>query len=441
MYLDYFGLERDPFSTSPDPQFYFSTSKHHEALACLMYTVEHRKGFAMITGEVGTGKTMLCRAALARMDANVEAATVSHTSLSPRQFLQAVCQQFGLETAYEGKRRRRKMKVELLETLENFLRKCEQRGAIPVLIVDEAQDLSPEVLEEVRLLGNLETDRGKLLDIILVGQPELREAMAKRELRQLDQRIVLKFNLSKLSWPETDSYIDHRLAVAGLEEQELFGQDAKFNVYRASGGIPRLINVLCDHCLLRAYVDDREKVDAEMVEQVVAEKDGFYMDHADSAENNRSGRGGSSDDADGDGSAGEGHNGRAKWYIQHQGERRGPYRREQVNKMLNNGSIDDGTWITARGWSGWRLLEEVEQFGGGGDGEDESGSVDLHTLRSAIWYIESNGEARGPFSFEDLKRGVKQGQLKPDRRVYAAPLDDWCRVEEVNALSSVSRGE
>jgi len=443
MYLDHFGLNRDPFSTSPNPEFYHATSKHHEALATLMYTIEQRKGFAMITGEVGTGKTMLCRAALARMDANVEAATVSHTSLTPRQFLQAVCLKFGLETGYDGRRRKRKMKVELLETLEHFLRKCEQRGCIPVLIVDEAQDLDPDVLEEVRLLGNLETEKGKLLEIILVGQPELRETLAKRELRQLDQRIVLKFNLSKLSWPETDSYVDHRLSVAGCDDQDIFDENAKFNVYRASGGIPRLINILCDHCLLRAYVDDREEVDAEMVETVVAEKDGFYMDRAATDGASESGE---EDNDEGDDTAygapglGEEPDEEAgEWFVQRQGKNEGPYRTDQVEKMLQNGSLDRRTWITARGWTGWRALGDVQQFETGNGEQRKRRGPTTEALRSAIWYVESQGEPRGPFSFEDLKRGVKQGQLNPDRRVYAAPLKGWRRIDELEVLSTGSR--
>ncbi len=276
MYLEYFGLSKYPFSTAADPRFYYPTGKHREALACLMYTVQQRKGFALITGEVGAGKTMLCRAALARFGEMVEVAFVSHTLLGPNQFLQAICTEYGMETGD-------KTKFELVNGLKRFLLERWQEGVPVALIVDEAQDLSHQVLEEIRLLGNMETGSEKLLQIILVGQPELRRIIASAELRQLEQRLALKFHLSPLSVKEVSGYIKHRLHVAGARNQGIFDQQACTQVHRASHGIPRLVNILCDQALLQAYVNDEPKVTASTIKRVVADREGYYMEDDDAA--------------------------------------------------------------------------------------------------------------------------------------------------------------
>jgi len=192
MYLEHFGLKEYPFSTSPDPRFYYPSAKHKEALACLIYTVEQSKGFALISGEVGAGKTMLCRAALQRLGKDVDSAIVCHTSITPTQFLKAIAAEFHLSPWS-------KTKIEIIHMLRTFLVKRQRQGRTVVLIVDEAQALSAEVLEEVRLLGNLETTTEKLMQTILVGQPELRRLVGQHRLRQLDQRIAVKFHLGALS--------------------------------------------------------------------------------------------------------------------------------------------------------------------------------------------------------------------------------------------------
>jgi type II secretory pathway predicted ATPase ExeA len=271
MYLEHFGLSAFPFTTAPDPRFYYPTAKHKEALACLLYAVEQKKGFSLVTGDIGAGKTMLCRAALERLGDRVTAGLIVHTSLTPLEFLQAVGSAFALDTDGKGK-------VALLRDLEGFLLGCKKEGRSAVLIVDEAQDLSRDVLEEIRLLGNLETSTEKLLQVVLVGQPELRCIIESDELRPLNQRIALKFHLGTLAGEEVGSYIDHRLRVAGAPESGIFDPEAKAEVFRASGGVPRLVNIICDQALLQAYVSDERHVLPDTVRSAVAEMEGNYME-------------------------------------------------------------------------------------------------------------------------------------------------------------------
>ncbi|MGD2174282.1 MAG: AAA family ATPase, partial [Candidatus Brocadiaceae bacterium] len=270
MYLQHFGLSEFPFSTSPDPRYYYPTPKHKEALACLLYTVRQKKGFALVTGEVGTGKTMLCHAALRRFGEAVEAATLSHTSLSAAELLQAVGAEFGAPPGTSSK-------VEMIAALKRHLLELREAGRTAVLIIDEAQDLRLDVLEEIRLLGNLETATDKLLQVLLVGQPELRRLIGSRQLQPLDQRIAVKFHLGPLSPENVSRYVDHRLRIAGATGP-LFDEEAKAGVADASGGVPRLINVVCDQALLQAYVQDRDVVSPETVQRIVAEMEGYYMD-------------------------------------------------------------------------------------------------------------------------------------------------------------------
>ena len=271
MYLDHFGLRDYPFSTSPDPRFYYPSAKHREALACLIYAVEQRKGFALISGEVGAGKTMLCRAAVQRLGDGVESAMLCYTSITPTQFLKAIAVEFSLNPWGMNK-------IQVINALRSFLTDRRKHGRTVVLIIDEAQALSAEVLEEVRLLGNLETATDKLVQTILVGQPELRQLVGQHRLRQLDQRIAVKFHLGALSEEDIGPYMDHRLHVAGSDGRELFGPAAKLEIGRASGGIPRLVNSICDQALLQAYVSDEPAVSAETVKRVIAEREGYYMD-------------------------------------------------------------------------------------------------------------------------------------------------------------------
>jgi len=271
MYLEHFGLREYPFSTTPDPRFYYPSAKHREALACLLYAVEQRKGFALVSGEVGAGKSMLCRAAFERFREDVDTALLVHTSLTAKQFFQAVCAEFGI--AVKGK-----TKFELLRDIKDYLLDRRHRNRTVVLVVDEAQNLGRGVLEEVRLLGNLETASDKLIQIVLVGQPELRKIIGAPELRQLNQRITVKFHLGTLSAEEVGGYIDHRLSIAGSDGKAIFDEGAKARIFRASSGIPRLINVLCDHALLEAFVNDRHAVGESAVCKAIAEMDGYYMD-------------------------------------------------------------------------------------------------------------------------------------------------------------------
>lgn len=271
MYLAHFGFSTFPFSTTPDPRFFYPSAKHREALACLMYAVEQRKGFALITGEVGAGKSMLCRAALEKLGDAADIAMIVHSSLTPKQFFQAACAEFNIMTA-------RRSKIELIQAIKEFLiQRCEQ-GRTTVLIVDEAQNLQRNVLEEVRLLGNLETSALKLLQIILVGQPELRRLIGTPDLRQLNQRITVKFHLGALSADDVSSYISHRLSVAGAPQANVFEPDAREEIFRASGGIPRMVNVICDQALLQAYISDEKAVRLDIVKRVLSEIEGYYMD-------------------------------------------------------------------------------------------------------------------------------------------------------------------
>jgi len=268
MYLEHFGLRAFPFGTTPDPRFYYPSVKHKEALACLLYAVEQRKGFALITGEVGAGKSMLCRAALERLGEGVQAAVITHPSLDATELCQAVCSELKLPTGGG--------KIELLGNLRDCLLARRDQGGNVILILDEAQDFSHEVLEEVRLLGNLETTREKLLQIILVGQPELRRMMATRRMRPLDQRVAVRFHLEALSPTEVSAYIDHRLHVAGALDNGIFDADAKLEVFNGSRGVPRLTNIICDDALLSAYVEDERTVTQDTVSRVIAERESYY---------------------------------------------------------------------------------------------------------------------------------------------------------------------
>ena len=271
MYLEYFGLNAFPFSTTPDPRFFYPSVKHKEALACLIYAVEQRKGFALITGEVGAGKSMLCRAALDRLGDGIDSAMVVHSSLSPKQFFQAVCAEFNIPIANRSK-------FELIQGIKETLIERQERGRTTVILVDEAQNLTRQVLEEVRLLGNLETPACKLVQIVLVGQPELRRLIAAPELRQLNQRITVKFHLGALSPEDVQAYVAHRLQVAGAADPMLFDPEAVREIHQASGGVPRLVNVICDQALLQTYIGDERAVRLDTVRKVLAEMEGYYMD-------------------------------------------------------------------------------------------------------------------------------------------------------------------
>jgi general secretion pathway protein A len=269
MYTSFFGLNEKPFSITPDPRYLFMSERHGEALAHLVYGVTESGGFMQLTGEVGTGKTTLVRTLLLnRMPANADVAVVLNPQLSAREFLVTICEELHLAVPAE-----RNSIKSLIDALNRHLLSSHAKGRRTILVVDEAQNLSAEVLEQVRLLTNLETARQKLLQIILIGQPELRELLARNDLRQLAQRITGRYHLEPLSRDEAARYIEHRLKVAGALG-EIFSTSAKREVFRLSQGVPRLINVICDRALLGAYAAEERRVDRALVQRAAAEVTG-----------------------------------------------------------------------------------------------------------------------------------------------------------------------
>jgi general secretion pathway protein A len=267
MYTEFYGLREKPFSLSPDPRFLFLSDSHREALAHLLYGIEQGEGFIAITGEVGTGKTTLCRTLLQRLEPGSEIAFLFNPQLSGLELLQAITSEFGLET--QGKSRR-----ELMDQLDRFLLTKKQEGRRVLLLIDEAQNLDAEALEQVRLLSNLETDTQKLIQIVLIGQPELDTLLESPHLRQLRQRISVRWRLSPLSAGETREYVRHRLRVAAGGPREIFTEMALREVHRRSGGIPRVVNRLCDRALLAGYSEGATEIGLGSVAQAQREIDG-----------------------------------------------------------------------------------------------------------------------------------------------------------------------
>lgn len=259
MYESYFGVTEKPFSIAPDPRFVYLSPAHEEALAHLVYGVQEPGGFVLLTGEVGTGKTTLLRTLLERLPDNVDLAMVLNPKLTPSEFVATVCDELGIAVPEE----RASLKT-LVDRLNRHLLESYAAGRRTVLVIDEAQGLSADVLEQVRLLTNLETTREKLLEIILVGQPELRETLARNDLRQLAQRITARYHLKPLDSDEVRHYVHHRLSIAGANRR-LFTDGALRRLARISGGIPRLINEVADRALLGAYAGERQEVDARLI--------------------------------------------------------------------------------------------------------------------------------------------------------------------------------
>lgn len=260
MYLDFFELKEAPFNVTPDPRFLFLASSHREAYDHLLYGIRERKGFMTLVGEVGSGKTTLCRAVLAALPKEVRTALVLNPAMTATQLLRAILVDLGL--APQGRDRQ-----SLIAQLNGYLLEEYRRGNNVAVFLDEAQALLPEVLEQVRLLSNLETDDAKLLQIVLAGQPELSERLGRSDLRQLRQRIAVFGRLRPLSYEDTARYIEHRLRVAGAADPSLFAPRAIRVVYRFSQGVPRLINLICDRALLAAYAAGRKGVEARDVDR------------------------------------------------------------------------------------------------------------------------------------------------------------------------------
>jgi type II secretory pathway predicted ATPase ExeA len=264
MYLELFKLHELPFRLSPDPQFLYLSKQHARAKAYMESTVWFTDGFVVITGEIGAGKTTLIETFLRELQTDALVALINQTQLSPTAFLQTVLVQFGF-SPFNMK------KPEVLATLNQFLVEQHLNGRKVLLIVDEAQNLSHRVLEEVRMLSGIETTKEKALRIILAGQPELNDKLNSPELVQLTQRVRLRFHLTALTKAETTAYIDHRLEVAGSQGRRIFADDTYATIYKYTGGVPRLVNTLCDTCLMAAFGRDQDTVTAEDLEAAIQE--------------------------------------------------------------------------------------------------------------------------------------------------------------------------
>ncbi len=269
MYARFFGLKQPPFSIAPDPRYLFMSERHREALAHLLYGVRGGGGFVVLTGEIGAGKTTVCRCFLEQVPQRCNVAYIFNPKLTVEELLRTVCEEFGIPYRHEGPGV--PTVKDYVDALNEYLLRTHAVGHDNVLIVDEAQNLSAEVLEQLRLLTNLETNERKLLQIVLIGQPELRTMLAQPGLRQLAQRVIARYHLDALSEAETSQYVRHRLAVAGLTRALPFDARALRRIFRYSGGIPRRINLLCDRALLGAYAKGSATVGPELVERAAAE--------------------------------------------------------------------------------------------------------------------------------------------------------------------------
>jgi general secretion pathway protein A len=267
MYLDYYNLTEFPFNITPDPRFLYFTRHHREAYDHLIYGIEHRRGFIELTGEVGSGKTTLCRAVLQALDHSIETALILNPMLSGTQLIRAILTDLGLDAQGNDL-------LDHIETLNEFLLTKNREGTNVAVLIDEAQDLSQEVMEQVRLLSNLETDQHKLIQIVLCGQPELKTRLARPDLRQLRQRITVRYHLPPLTHEETMMYINHRLHTAGANGNLVFDQGASREVYKYAKGSPRLINAVSDNALLAGYVSRTMTIDTGCVKRAIRQLEG-----------------------------------------------------------------------------------------------------------------------------------------------------------------------
>lgn len=267
MYQEFFRLTEAPFDITPNPRFLFYSAKHREAFNHLLFGIRERKGFVQLTGEVGAGKTTLCRAALEQLERHYTVALILNPVMSADELMRAIGVEFGLPVSGLDR-------LTTLGVINQFLLQQVERRRDTVLIIDEAQDLTDELLEQVRLLSNLETEQRKLLQIVLLGQPELRDRLNQHKLRQLRQRITVRYHLPPLSRPEMADYIAHRLHVSGGNGQPYFTVPALWRVYRYTKGIPRLINALCDKALLAGFVHQTGRIGYRLVGRAIRELEG-----------------------------------------------------------------------------------------------------------------------------------------------------------------------
>ena len=264
MYNQFFGFKESPFNLTPNSRFFFASQKHTEALDSLVYAINQRKGFVVITGEIGSGKTTVCRTLLSRLDRHTQVALITNTHLNSKDLLMMVMEDLGIEFSGGSK-------SSLLSQLNAYLIDQIKQDNNVVLIIDEAQNLKPNVLEEIRMLSNLETETEKLIQIILLGQPELKEKLALSRLEQLRQRVAVYFHLSPLTETETKEYVLHRLKIASGSDHQYMTEEALQLVYEFSKGVPRLINQICDNAFLTGYVNESKIIDARIMKEVIGE--------------------------------------------------------------------------------------------------------------------------------------------------------------------------
>jgi general secretion pathway protein A len=263
MYETFYGLREKPFNLNPDPEYFFMSREHEETYTQLEYAIAENKGFVVITGEIGSGKTTLINYLLRRLKPDIEVAVLHHTLVRPKQFIKMICQEFELSSDKMNK-------AEMLDLFYNFLLEQFAAGKRVVLIIDESQNLPETTLEEIRMLSNLESEKSHLLQIILLGQPELKHKLEQKNLEQFVQRVTVYWHLEGLSHDEVGQYIRHRLKVAGLDEnREIFRPEAVDALFSHSRGIPRLINILCDASLVHGYADDLPSVGEDTIDEVV----------------------------------------------------------------------------------------------------------------------------------------------------------------------------
>ena len=263
MYIDFYGLKELPFKLTPDPRFLYFSTGHREALAQMSFGVNMKRGFVVITGEVGTGKTTLIRALLNQLDINTHSAYLFQAILGAKGLFQFICREFGI--AFTG----RETKNELLVKLTDYLMSNYNSGGNTVLIIDEAQNLKPHILEEIRLISNSETIDAKLIQILLVGQPEFGKVLDRKEIRQLKQRVALRYHLSRLNRSDTAIYINHRLKVAGyIFSDPIFSLEAVDEIFAYTNGIPRAINILCENALIMGYSMEARQITPEIIKKV-----------------------------------------------------------------------------------------------------------------------------------------------------------------------------
>jgi general secretion pathway protein A len=262
MYNKFYGFTESPFNLTPNSRFFFASHKHTEALDSLIYAIDQRKGFVVITGEIGSGKTTVCRTLLNKLDRHTQIALVTNTHLSGKDLLMTILEEFEIDFIPGSKSK-------LLSQLNAYLIDQLERNNNVVLIIDEAQNLKPSVLEEIRMLSNLETETEKLIQIILLGQPELKQKLALHSLEQLRQRVSVYFHLSPLDEADTKQYIRYRTKVASESDREYFTEDALSAVYQFSKGVPRLVNQLCDNALLTGYVEEVHMIDERIIRDVI----------------------------------------------------------------------------------------------------------------------------------------------------------------------------